>query len=66
MNKWSFCDIPSKIEWSPDSSLILIGLFKRGCCEIKIIDNCEWNCKIEEVILINLGSSWYGICAIFI
>jgi len=30
--------------------MILVGLFKRGQCEVRSIENPEWLCKIDEVI----------------
>ncbi len=50
-HKFTFLDFPNKIEWSPDSTLILVGLFKRFICEVKAIDSAEWVCKIDEVII---------------
>ena len=47
---YSFCDFIEDIQWSKNSKLILIGLYKRGRCEIRNIDNQEWFCVINEGI----------------
>ena len=52
--KFSFIDFISHFEWSPDSTLLLVGLFKRGICEVKSLDNPDWVCKIDEVCLIKI------------
>ena len=48
IQKYTFCDFVEKIEWSEDSQLILIGLFKRNLCEIKNIKKPKWICRIDE------------------
>lgn len=50
-HKFAFNDFIQHLEWSPDSTLILVGLFKRGICEVKSLDNPEWVCKIDEVLI---------------
>lgn len=42
------CDFVDHLEWSSDSSMILIGLFKRGIVELKSIAHPEWVCRIHE------------------
>ena len=49
VHKFTFNDLISLIEWSPDSTMILVGLFKRGQCEVRSIESPEWICKIDEV-----------------
>lgn len=48
VHKFSFAQPFNIIEWSPDSSLILCGIFKSTYVEIKSLDNPEWQCKINE------------------
>ena len=43
----SFCDFIEDIQWSKNSKLILIGLYKRSRCEIRNIDNPKWFCTID-------------------
>ena len=50
LHKFSFSDYIEHIEWSKDSTLILIGLFKRGIVEIKHLVNPEWHCRLNEGI----------------
>ena len=51
IQKHSFCDYIEKIQWSPDSTLILIGLFKRGVVEIKQIGKPEWICRLDDGLI---------------
>ena len=51
LQKFSFSDYIEHIEWSKDSSLILIGLFKRGIVEIKQLLKPEWLCQLNEGIV---------------
>ena len=46
----SFCDFIEDIQWSKNSKLILIGLYKRARCEIRNIENQKWFCSIDEGI----------------
>lgn len=49
LRKFSFNDIISNIEWSPDSNLILVSFSgKSNICEVKSLDNPDWQCKIDE------------------
>ena len=45
---FSFCDFIEDIQWSKNSKLILIGLYKRSRCEIRNIENPKWYCSIDE------------------
>ena len=47
---YTFCDFIEDIQWSKNSKLILIGLYKRSRCEIRTIDNQKWYCSIDEGI----------------
>lgn len=38
----------SHIEWSPDGSLILVGVEKRGLAFAKSVHDPEWTCRIDE------------------
>lgn len=46
--KFIFPTSISQVSWSPDSTLILLAFYKTGICEIKSIQNDEWNCTINE------------------
>ena len=48
IQKHSFCDFVENIQWSNDSELILIGLYKRDLCEIRNIKKPKWICRIDE------------------
>lgn len=50
--KLNFYDNIEYIQWSKNNKLILIGLFKRGICEVRSIDDDQnnWYCKIDEGI----------------
>ena len=45
---YSFIDFIEDIQWSNNSKLILIGLYKRARCEIRNIENPKWYCSIDE------------------
>ena len=47
---YSFCDFIQDIQWSKNSKLILVGLYKRARCEIRNIENPKWFCSIDEGI----------------
>ena len=47
---FTFCDFVEDIQWSNNSKLILIGLYKRARCEIRNIENPKWYCSIDEGI----------------
>ena len=48
LQTFSFCDFIEDIQWSKNSKLILIGLYKRSRCEIRNIENPKWYCSIDE------------------
>lgn len=48
MHSYSFIDLVSDLEWSPDSNLIMIGIAKRGLVFVKSLVDDEWQCKIDE------------------
>lgn len=48
IQKFSFSDYVETIKWSNDSTLVLVGLFKRGVVEIKQIQKPTWICRINE------------------
>ncbi|CAG0915137.1 unnamed protein product [Notodromas monacha] len=45
---FSCADNIHTLEWSPDSSLILCAMNKRGMVQVWSVENLEWTCKIEE------------------
>ena len=45
---FSFVDFIEDIQWSKNSKLILVGLYKRARCEIRSIENPKWYCSIDE------------------
>ena len=50
LQTFSFCDFIEDIQWSKNSKLILVGLYKRSRCEIRNIENPKWYCSIDEGI----------------
>ena len=48
LQTFSFCDFIEDIQWSKNSKLILVGLYKRSRCEIRNIENPKWYCSIDE------------------
>ena len=47
-HKFAFPNQITQIEWSPDSTLILISFFKNGLCEIRSVTNPNWICSINQ------------------
>ena len=47
---YTFCDFIEDIQWSKNNKLILVGLYKRGRCEVRSIENPNWFCSIDEGI----------------
>lgn len=47
MHQFSFIDLITKIEWSPDSNFILVAIGKRGMVFVKSLNDQDWNCKID-------------------
>ena len=45
---FSFVDCIEDIQWSKNSKLLLVGLYKRARCEIRSIENPKWFCSIDE------------------
>ena len=45
---YTFIDFIEDIQWSKNSKLILVGLYKRARCEIRNIENPKWYCSIDE------------------
>ena len=48
MHQFSFIDLITKIEWSPDSNFILVAIGKRGMVFVKSLNDQDWNCKIDQ------------------
>ena len=57
-NKFSFGSPLTFIEWSPDSSLIICGIFKGAMIEVRSIDNPNWECSISEGSLGMTFAKW--------
>ena len=56
--KYSFTSQITQIEFSQDSSFILIGLYKLGQCEVKSLLDENWKCKINESLFGISNSIW--------
>jgi WD40 repeat protein len=50
MHQYSFVDIVTQVEWSPDGSLILVAIGKRSLVHVKSLTEEDWQCKIDEGI----------------
>ena len=48
LHDWTFPDTISQVEWSPDSTLLLVALKKNGLAYAKSVTDDEWNCRIDE------------------
>lgn len=48
LQEWSFPDTISQVQWSPDSSLLLVALKKSGLVYAKSVFTADWNCRIDE------------------
>jgi len=48
LHNWSFGDTITQIQWSPDSSMILVALGKSGIAHVKNVSDDDWNCRIDE------------------
>jgi len=48
MHKFTFIDLISHLEWSPDSNYILVGIAKRSVAFVKSLTDNDWACKIDE------------------
>ena len=58
IQKFSFNDQISNIEWSPDCNLILVTFLKQGVCEVKSLDSPDWICKIDEGVAGMASARW--------
>ena len=47
VNRFEFNDVISQIEWASDSTLILVGIEKRGTAYARNVFESEWGCKID-------------------
>jgi WD40 repeat protein len=50
MHQYSFVDIVTQVEWSPDVSLILVAIGKHSLINVKSLTEEEGQCKIDEGI----------------
>lgn len=48
LQKFTFNDAISSVEWSLDSNLILVNFYKQSICEVKSLDSPDWVCRIDE------------------
>ena len=44
---WTFLDIVSDIEWSPDNKLVLVSINKRGLAFVRSLFDPSWSSKID-------------------
>ncbi|RDD42428.1 WD repeat-containing protein WRAP73 [Trichoplax sp. H2] len=47
-NLFACLDVIEHIQWSPDSQLILCGMYKRSLIQVWSLNQPEWTCKIDE------------------
>ncbi|KAL0217988.1 hypothetical protein RCL1_008836 [Eukaryota sp. TZLM3-RCL] len=47
-----------KIEWSPDSKLVLCGCFKRSLVSVVLISDPEWKCRIHDPLASIVNAYW--------
>lgn len=50
MHNYSFIDLVTNLEWSSDSSLLLVTIGKRSLVFVKNLHDPDFNCKIDEGI----------------
>ena len=48
LHKYTFTDVVSHLEWSPDGEYILIGIASRAQAFVKSLMDSQWQCKIDE------------------
>jgi WD40 repeat protein len=48
MHQYSFIDVVTQVQWSPDNNFILVGIAKRSLAFAKSLVDNEWNCKIDQ------------------
>ena len=48
LQQFSFLDMISQIMWSDDSTMILVGIHKRGVAYARNVYDQQWQCKIDE------------------
>ena len=58
LHEWAFSDTVSQIEWSPDSTLLLVALKKSGLAFVKSLSDDDWNCRIDEGVAGLAGIKW--------
>jgi hypothetical protein len=44
---FTFADLVSEVEWSPDNRLILVGVNKRNLAFVRSIEDPNWHSKID-------------------
>ena len=58
VNKFVFNDVISSLDWASDSTLILVGIEKRGCAFARNVFDADWNCKIDEGLSGMINCRW--------
>ena len=58
INRFVFNDVIESVDWSSDSSLILVGIPKRGAAHARNVYEAEWQCKIDEGLAGMLHCRW--------
>eukprot|EP00826_Nyctotherus_ovalis_P041721 TRINITY_DN4243_c0_g4_i4.p1 TRINITY_DN4243_c0_g4~~TRINITY_DN4243_c0_g4_i4.p1 ORF type:complete len:222 (+),score=33.97 TRINITY_DN4243_c0_g4_i4:163-828(+) len=58
LHEWTFPDTVSQLEWSPDSSMLLVALKKSAVAFAKSVVDEEWTCRIDEGTAGLTGIKW--------
>jgi len=58
VSKYSFTDLVSHLEWSPDGQYLLIGIEKRSQAFVKSISDPDFQCKIDEGLAGMIKCMW--------
>lgn len=51
-------DAIDTMQWSPDSLLVMCGMYQRSVVQIWLISNTDWTCKIDEGSIGLLSCCW--------
>ena len=58
INRFVFNDVIEQLNWASDSTLILVGIPKRGMAFARNVFEPDWNCKIDEGLAGMLHCRW--------